>query len=369
MDISQQYSVIMYSKFQRRCFDLARLGIGKTLLNPPVGSIIVDTNNMVVGEGWHEKFGQAHAEVNAVNDAIKLKDDFKKDTIYVSLEPCFHYGKTPPCIDLILEHKFEIVNITVIDPNPKVSGKSKEKLETNHIKIEYDENLNNLSQNQLNPYFEKTFTPFLIQNRFKRPFIILKWAESCDGFIGKEDEQIHISNQYSKRLVHKLRAECDAILVGTNTIFIDNPELSNRYYFGKSPKRVIIDRTLKLTNDFIVFDNSIETIVFTEKNSSEYENQSNLNYQKIDFNENMLTNMLDILFQKNVGVLLVEGGQKLLKSFIEIGLWDRAYIFKSVEILRGGIPAPNLSESFFSKEELLGNNTIRYYKNQFPVNL
>jgi diaminohydroxyphosphoribosylaminopyrimidine deaminase / 5-amino-6-(5-phosphoribosylamino)uracil reductase len=267
MVILQQYSVIMYSKFQRRCFDLARLGVGKTLLNPPVGSIIVDVNNTVIGEGWHEKFGQAHAEVNAVDDAIKFKNDFNKDTIYVSLEPCFHYGKTPPCVDLILEHKFKIVNITAIDPNPKVSGKSKEKLTTNHIKIEYDENLNNLSQNQLNPYFENTLTPFFIQNRFKRPFIILKWAESGDGFIGKENEQIQISNQYSKRLVHKMRSESDAILIGTNTVLIDNPELNNRFYFGKSPKRVIIDKTLKLKKDFMVFDNSIDTIVFTEKNS------------------------------------------------------------------------------------------------------
>jgi diaminohydroxyphosphoribosylaminopyrimidine deaminase / 5-amino-6-(5-phosphoribosylamino)uracil reductase len=352
-----------FSKFQRRCFDLARLGIGKTLLNPPVGSIIVDTDNKVIGEGWHKQFGEAHAEVNAINDALNLKSDFKNDMIYVSLEPCFHYGKTPPCVDLIIEHKLKSVNITAIDLNPKVSGKSKEKLESNHIKIEYDKNLNFLTQNQQNRYCEKTLTPFFTQNQFKRPFIILKWAESSDGYIGNSEYRQQISNQYSKRLVHKIRSESDAILVGTNTVFVDNPELNNRFYFGKSPKRVIIDKTLKLNKNFNVFDESIETLVFTEKTLPHNDKQTSLIYQQIEFDDDFFNTMLNMLFQRNIGVLLVEGGQKILNSFLQRGLWDRAYVFKSAEILRGGTNAPTIQESFFLHQEMLDDNIIRYYRN------
>jgi diaminohydroxyphosphoribosylaminopyrimidine deaminase / 5-amino-6-(5-phosphoribosylamino)uracil reductase len=359
----------MYSKFQRRCFDLARLGIGSTLLNPPVGSIIINSENKVIGEGWHRKFGTAHAEVNAVNDALESNQDFSKDKIFVSLEPCFHHGKTPPCVDLILKYQFKQVNVTAIDPNPKVLGKSIEKLVSNQIKVEYDENLIKPTILLQNPFSEKTLIPFFIHNELKRPFIILKWAESQDGYIGKENERIQISNHFAKRLVHKMRAECDAILVGTKTVLIDNPELNNRFYYGKSPKRVVIDKDLTLDTHFKVFDKSIDTIVFTNKSVNQSENQDNLDYQKIDFDENMLSTLLNVLYQKNIGVLLVEGGQKLLNSLIAQGLWDRAYIIKSEEILRGGITAPIISESVFSNEEKLGNNTIRYYKNQFAGKL
>jgi diaminohydroxyphosphoribosylaminopyrimidine deaminase / 5-amino-6-(5-phosphoribosylamino)uracil reductase len=354
----------MYNKFQRRCFDLARLGIGKTFVNPPVGSIIVNNKNKVIGEGWHMKFGSAHAEVNAVNDALERSQNFSKDTIFVSLEPCFHHGKTPPCVDLILKHHFNEVNITAIDPNPKVSGKSMEKLTSNEIKIKYDENLTNSQSLLQNTYNEKTLVPFFIHNKLKRPFIILKWAESQEGFMGKENEQIHISNQFSKRLVHKMRAECDAILVGTNTIFIDNPELNNRFFFGKSPVRVVLDKERKLNHKSNVFDKSVETIVFTEQTLNKNDTDDNLTYHNLDFDDSMLTNMLHILYQKNIGVLLVEGGQKLLYSFIKKGLWDRAYIIKSEEILRGGLSAPTISEVLFVHAEKLDNNAVRYFKNQ-----
>jgi diaminohydroxyphosphoribosylaminopyrimidine deaminase / 5-amino-6-(5-phosphoribosylamino)uracil reductase len=353
----------MFNKFQRRCFDLARLGIGNTATNPSVGSIIVNNKNEVIGEGWHRQFGSAHAEVNTVNDALERHQDFSKDTIFVSLEPCFHHGKTPPCVDLILKHQFNEVNITAIDPNPKVLGKSIEKLTSNKINVKYDENLTPLTSLLHNLYNEKTLVPFFIHNQLKRPFIILKWAESQDGFMGKENEQIQISNQFSKRLVHKMRAECDAILVGTNTILIDNPELNNRFFFGKSPMRVVLDKERKLNHIANVFDKSVETIVFTEHILNQNGNEHNLEYQKLDFDDFMLPNMLSILYQKNIGVLLVEGGQKLLNSFIEKGLWDRAFVLKSDEILRGGIAAPLLSEALFAHTEKLDNNTIRYFKN------
>lgn len=359
----------MYDKFQRRCFDLARLGIGSTLVNPPVGSIIVNSKNMVLGEGWHKKFGTAHAEVNAVGEALLRHQDFSKDSIFVSLEPCFHHGKTPPCVDLILKYRFKQVIITSIDPNPKVSGKSIEKLNSNNIKTKYDKKLTNTATLLDNPFNEKTLIPFYIHNKLKRPFIVLKWAESQDGFMGKENERIQISNQFSKRLVHKMRAECDAILVGTNTISVDNPELNNRFFYGKSPKRIVLDKNLKLNSKFNVFDKSLETIVFTNTSSNINEDADNLVYQKIDFNDNPLSEMLTILYQMNIGVLLVEGGQKLLKSFIKQGLWDRAYVIKSNEILRGGIPSPIISNSFFSNAEKLDDNTISFFKNQIPNQL
>jgi diaminohydroxyphosphoribosylaminopyrimidine deaminase / 5-amino-6-(5-phosphoribosylamino)uracil reductase len=353
----------MFNKFQRRCFDLARLGIGNTRQNPPVGSVIVNNKKEVIGEGWHRKFGSAHAEVNAVDDALVQHQNFSEDTIFVSLEPCFHHGKTPPCVDLILKYQFNEVNITAIDPNPKVLGKSMDKLRSNNIKIKYDENLTNPQSFLQNPYNEKTLAPFFIHNQLKRPFIILKWAETQDGFMGKENEQIQISNQYSKRLVHKVRAECDAILVGTNTVLTDNPELNNRFFFGKSPIRVVLDKEQKLSKKSHVFDKSVETIAFTEEVFNENESEDNLVYHKIDFDDNLLPNILSVLYQKNVGVLLVEGGQKLLNSFIEKGLWDRAIILKSEEILRGGIAAPVISEAMFAHDEKLDNNTIRYFKN------
>ena len=353
----------MYNKFQRRCFDLARLGIGSTLTNPPVGSIIVDYKNIVLGEGWHKKFGTAHAEVNAVSEALMCHQDFSEDTIFVSLEPCFHHGKTPPCVDLILKHQFKEVDITAIDPNPKVSGKSMEKLASNKIKVKYDANLTKSTTLLQNPYNEKTLVPFFIHNQLKRPFVILKWAESQDGFMGKENEQVQISNQFSKRLVHKMRAECDAILVGTNTIFIDNPELNNRFFFGKSPVRVVFDRANKLNDNFNIFDKSVETLIFSEQILKENDRHPNLVYQKLDFDDNMLPNMLSILHQKNIGVLLVEGGKKVLESFIHQGLWDRAFVLKSDKILRGGITAPKVSEALLTKVEKLDNDSIRSFKN------
>jgi diaminohydroxyphosphoribosylaminopyrimidine deaminase / 5-amino-6-(5-phosphoribosylamino)uracil reductase len=354
----------MYHKFQRRCFDIARLGIGATLTNPPVGSIIVKNGKTIIGEGWHRKFGEAHAEVNAVADAMRENSDFTEDIIYVSLEPCFHYSKTPPCVDLILKHQFKEVNITAIDPNPKVLGKSTEKLLSNNIKLKYDTNLNNLTTILRNPYNEKTLIPFLIHNQLKRPFIILKWAESQDGFMGKENKQIQISNQFSKRLVHKMRAECDAILVGTKTVLIDNPKLDNRFFFGKSPKRVIFDRSLKLEHSLNIYDKSVDTIIFTEKIVKKNDSEENLTFHQLEFDKDMLPNMLSVLYHKNVGVLLVEGGEKLLTSFIDQGLWDRACVIKSGEILRGGLQSPKISEVFFSSQEKLDDNAIHFYKNE-----
>jgi diaminohydroxyphosphoribosylaminopyrimidine deaminase / 5-amino-6-(5-phosphoribosylamino)uracil reductase len=317
----------------------------------------------------------AHAEVNAVNDVPFDFHHNNNNSILVSLEPCFHVGQTNPCVDLILDKGFKKVSIATIDPNPKVSGKSIDKLISNQVKVEYRHNYYNTLDNHENYHFEKTLAPFFINIKSQRPFIILKWAESQDGFIGIENERVQISNDYSKRLVHKWRSESDAILVGTNTAQIDNPALNNRFYYGKSPKRVVFDKNLNLDPKLHLFDNTVQTFVFTEKERACIEENINTKFVQLPFDEHFLPRMLDVLFKEKIGILLVEGGEKVLTSFIKSGLWDRAYVIKSTKkmdetmpqtppILRGGIKAPFIPVSFFSHSEKLDDNTIHYFKNK-----
>ena len=261
--------------FFKRCFDLGRLGTD-TSPNPSVGSVIVAPDGRIIGEGYTQAYGGAHAEVMAVA-SVKMADRalLPLSTIYVSLEPCAHFGRTPPCLELILREKISHVIVAHLDPNPLVCGKSVTKLQEKGVDVKIL-NYNNVlirRNTEGEAFFDKqlengkivTLMPFFTNMTKKRPYIILKWAESADGFIGALNKHVPISNNYSKRLVHKWRSEVDAIMVGTTTAEVDNPELTNRFYFGKSPIRVVLDRNSRLSPDLKVFDGTVKTFIFSEE--------------------------------------------------------------------------------------------------------
>jgi diaminohydroxyphosphoribosylaminopyrimidine deaminase / 5-amino-6-(5-phosphoribosylamino)uracil reductase len=380
--------------FLKRCFDLGRLGTD-TSPNPSVGSVIVTPDGRIIGEGYTQAYGGAHAEVMAVA-SVKTADRvlLPLSTIYVSLEPCTHFGRTPPCLDLILREKISQVIIAHLDPNPLVWGKSVTKLQEKGVDVKIL-NYNNvlirrntegaavLSDRQLENGKIVTLMPFFTNMTKKRPYIILKWAESADGFIGSKHEQISISNNYSKRLVHKWRSEVDAIMVGTTTAAVDNPELTNRFYFGKSPIRVVLDRNLRLLPSLKVFDGAVKTFIFSENTEGGQElnkqnSQNNTYFTKIVNNSNpttspiehrlvafddfLLENILSELQANKIGILFVEGGQKLLSSFIERGLWDEARVFTASKTLGEGIRAPQLLDGTLQQTMQLEDDRLHIYR-------
>ena len=341
--------------FIRRCFQLAQLGIGSVSPNPAVGAVIV-FKGRIIGEGFHKYYGGAHAEVEAVNCVSKKnKSLLPHSTIYVSLEPCFHFGKTPPCVDLILREKIKRVVVAVIDPNPKVGGKSIEKLKSAGVEVDLM-NENDWTEDLIN-LKRKTLSPFLTRIEEKRLHIILKWAQTQDGFIGQHDRRIIISNEMTKRLVHKWRSESDAIMVGSKTILTDNPNLDNRYYFGKSPVRITFDKEKKFAQNLNIFNGKQETIVFTAvKNAiapyiylEDYDSPSGLK------------NLLTLLHEKNIGSILVEGGSMLLNSFIAAGIWEEARIVTGKKNLSEGIKTPVLKNAKLIKTENVSGDIISYW--------
>ena len=271
-----------HEKYIRRCFELAKLGIGNVKTNPMVGSIIVH-NGKIIGEGYHKRYGEGHAEVNAVK-SVKGEDKhlLNESTIYVSLEPCFHEGKTPPCVDLILGLGIPKVVISAVDPNPKVAGKSIEKLRNHGVEV-----ISGVLEKEGRFIARRFFHHFMT----KRPYVILKYAQSKDGFLSQMNKQIWLTNPYSKRLVHKWRNEEAAILVGTNTVKVDNPSLTNRLWFGNSPVRLIIDRNLKLTDEYAVMDGIARTIIICEKAPQAARNIL-LEYLEINFERGFLKQLL-----------------------------------------------------------------------------
>ena len=352
-----------YPLYIRRCFDLARLGNGKTSPNPSVGALIV-RKDKIIGEGWHQEYGKAHAEVNAVADVKPQNIPYlPESSIFVSLEPCFHFGKTPPCVELILKEKIPHIVIAFTDPHPNVAGQSVEKLRKNNVSVQLMQEIST----KVSYGYQNTLKSFIISISKHRPFIILKWAESADGYIGKQNERIQISNELSKRLVHKWRSECDAILIGTQTAEIDNPALNNRFYFGKSPVRVVLDKNRKLPHSLQIFDETVKTILYTESLSSRCinndKNLKNIDFRQINFDKSLIFNLLQDLNAQKIGILLVEGGAKTLQSFIDNGLWDEARIIKSPILLRGDIPAPHLPIEQLESRFPLDDNEILIYKN------
>lgn len=320
-------------KYMYRCLQLAKNGRGYVNPNPMVGAIVVH-NGKVIGEGYHRRYGKAHAEVNAIN-SVKDKSLLKESVIYVSLEPCSHYGKTPPCAQLIIDSQIPKVVVACLDPYPAVSGHGIKMLRDAGIEVVVG--ILNDEAWALNREF------FTVQTK-NRPYIYLKWAQTQDGFIDKErvagetPNPTPISNDFSKMLVHKKRAEIPAIMIGTNTAVNDNPSLTTRYWYGKSPIRIILDRQGRIPSDYTIFDGKVRTVVFTERdNINTYDNVS---YIQMSFDDNLLENILATLKIWKINSVLVEGGRELLQSLIDKGLWDEAYIEISSTLFERGTKAP-----------------------------
>ncbi|MDA1009705.1 MAG: bifunctional diaminohydroxyphosphoribosylaminopyrimidine deaminase/5-amino-6-(5-phosphoribosylamino)uracil reductase RibD [Bacteroidetes bacterium] len=315
--------------FIQKCLELAKKGKGNVSPNPMVGCVIV-YNNEIIGEGYHEKYGFSHAEVNAIA-SVKDKSLLKKSTLYVNLEPCAHFGKTAPCSNHIIEHKIPKVIIGCLDTFPKVSGKGIEKLQNAGLEVVVG---------VLEKESKELNTRFFTFHEKKRPYIILKWAESKDGFIAphNQSEPFWMTSSESKKLVHKWRAEEDAILVGRITAEKDNPSLTVREVKGNHPIRIVIDKDLKLSKELKIFNNEARTIVFNEVKT---DSKSNINYIKINFNQ-LIKNILEELYKQNIQSVIIEGGTITLQSFIDISMWDEARIFTTKENLIHGVRAPKI---------------------------
>ncbi|MFZ9846796.1 MAG: bifunctional diaminohydroxyphosphoribosylaminopyrimidine deaminase/5-amino-6-(5-phosphoribosylamino)uracil reductase RibD [Flavobacteriales bacterium] len=333
-----------HNLYMQRCLNLAIKGLGSVAPNPMVGCVIV-YNNEIIGEGYHEFYGGPHAEVNAINSVLN-KELLKEATVYVSLEPCNHYGKTPPCSDLLVHHKVKRVVIGCSDSYEKVAGKGIKKLQSADIEV-----ITGVLEKECRALNKRFFT----FHEKKRPYIFLKWAQTQDGFISRNKEDIQnnnwISGEESKTLVHQWRSEEGAILIGYNTALIDNPQLTTRLVEGKNSLRLIIDTHLKLPANLHIFDNSTPTIIF---NSTESKKEQNTEWVKIE----TIKDILDFLYLKNITSLFVEGGAKTLQNFIDNNLWDEAMVFVGNQQFQKGIKAPmiqkdKMHESAVGKDKLL----------------
>ncbi|MFH6934572.1 bifunctional diaminohydroxyphosphoribosylaminopyrimidine deaminase/5-amino-6-(5-phosphoribosylamino)uracil reductase RibD [Flavobacterium sp. FlaQc-30] len=345
----------IHEKYIRRCIELAKNGFGTAYPNPMVGSVIV-YNDTIIGEGWHKKAGEPHAEVNAVR-SVKDKSLLKKATIYVSLEPCSHFGKTPPCCDLIIENKIPNVVVGTVDPNEKVAGNGIRKL------VEAGANvIVGVLEDECNELNKRFFT----FHQKKRSYIILKWAESLDGYLAPEKEinqerkPVWITNKFSRQLVHKWRSEEQAILVGTQTVIDDNPKLNVRDWSGNNPVRVVLDQNNRISKDSFIFDDSVKTIVLTKSENTI--STENTLFEKIDFNKNTIENILSVLYQHQIQSIIIEGGKQTLQSFIDKNIWDEARIFIGKNTFEKGTKAPELKKKNEAKTHIQ-NDELIYVRN------
>lgn len=335
-------------QLMRRCFDLALNGMGSVSPNPLVGCAITH-NGTIIGEGWHKKYGGPHAEVNAVA-SVADASLLPMSTVYVNLEPCSHFGKTPPCADMLVERRVKKVVVSNLDSNELVSGKGIKKLRDAGIEV-----LTGVLEAD-GRYINRRFFTYVEK---LRPYIILKWAQTSDGFISSNShEWFRISNSFSQQLVHRWRSEEDAFLVGTQTAATDNPKLNVREWSGRDPLRVVIDRNLRLDKTLNLFDGSIATICY---NTIKSEERTKMTFVKVDGN-NLANEIVADLFKRKIQSLVVEGGAETLKLFINSGLWDEARVFKSEVTFGGGVYAPPLPGSPISTTEV-ANDLLSVYQN------
>ncbi len=324
----------IHEKYIKRCIEIAKNGLGTTRPNPMVGSVIV-YRDKIIGEGYTSKFGSNHAEVNAIN-AVANKNLLNKATLYVTLEPCSHFGKTPPCSDLIIKHHIPNVVIGCIDTHDKVAGTGIEKLKNAgcHVTV-------GVLENECKNHHKRFFT----YHNKKRPYIILKWAETKDGFIApiskNKKEPVWISNTYSRQLVHLWRTQEQAILVGTHTVLEDNPSLTVRDWTGNNPIRIVLDKDNLLSKDFNVFNKQAETIIVKETTAEKICQQ---------------------LYDANINSVIVEGGAKTLQMFINEGIWDEARVFHSPIVFGNGVEAPKFSGEI-TLEEKIDSDSLNIYIN------
>ncbi|MDY2587675.1 bifunctional diaminohydroxyphosphoribosylaminopyrimidine deaminase/5-amino-6-(5-phosphoribosylamino)uracil reductase RibD [Winogradskyella aquimaris] len=331
----------IHEYYIKRCLQIAKNGLGTTRPNPMVGALIVH-NNKIIGEGFTSEYGGPHAEVNAIN-AVKDKSLLKYSTIYVLLEPCSHFGKTPPCSDLIIKHGIPNVIIGCVDDNPEVAGKGIAKLKAHGCNV-----IVGVLEKECKAHLKRFFT---FHNK-KRPYVILKWAQSQDGFIAplhKNDRKpVWITNIYSRQLVHKWRAEEQSILVGTKTVVDDNPSLTVRDYEGQNPVRIVLDLNNKLNDNYRIFDTSAKTIKLINK--------------ELSINEPLASQICRKLYQGNINSVIVEGGAKTLQTFIDEDLWDEARLFIGKTEFREGLKAPKFKGRLVS-EQHINDDCLKIYRN------
>lgn len=344
-------------KYIRRCIELASNGLCNAAPNPMVGAVIVH-NGKIIGEGYHARCGEGHAEVNAIR-SVKDETLLKEATIYVSLEPCSHYGKTPPCADLIISKGIPRVVVGCIDPFSQVSGRGIRKLREAGIDVTVgilEEECKNLIRR------------FVTFNTLERPYITLKWAESADGYIDINRENgspVVLSTPVTSMYVHKQRAEHKAILVGRNTALLDNPSLTTRNWYGKNPLRLVIDRNLTLPAELKLFDHSTPTVVFTEKQRN---SEDNLEYVTLDFSKDILPQICTVLYERKIQSLLVEGGTALLQSFIDSELWDDIFVEHSAKVLYEGVKSPVIPKGAIMQSEMRDRVCVSHYTSQRRIN-
>lgn len=336
-----------------RCIELARKGAGSTAPNPMVGAVLV-YNDSVIGEGYHEHYGAAHAEVNCIQAALNAghADKLQQSTIYVSLEPCAHFGKTPPCADLIIQHKIPEVVIGSLDPFAEVNGKGIDKLMAAGIEVVKDVLKNDCLE------LNKRFFTFHQQ---KRPYIILKWAQTKNHYISSGGaERLLISNDFTNRLVHQWRSEEASILVGTNTALIDDPQLTNRYFNSRQPIRLVLDKELKLPVSSRLMNKDAPTIIF---NYLKHAEEGQPTYYQISKDENVVHQIIRALYRQNIQSVLVEGGAQLLQSFMDEGLWDEARVITNEELsVENGLSAPTLPPALKIETVSILSDKIEFYK-------
>lgn len=344
-----------------RCIELARLGAGSVAPNPMVGAVLV-YENAVIGEGYHRQYGQPHAEVNCIHNAMfhlteskqvnsrQVELILQKSTLYVSLEPCAHYGKTPPCADLIIEKKIPFVVVGCRDPFLQVDGKGIDKLLAAGVQVK-----TGVLQQECIHLNKRFFTNHVLH----RTYVVLKWAQSYNRKIAALHERTFISNEISNRLVHKWRSEESAILVGATTALTDNPSLTTRLWKGKNPVRLILDKHLRLPGTLTVFKEDVKTIVF---NYLKDEERGSLIYCRINKNRSAVKEIIDALHRFNIQSVLVEGGARLLQSFIDENMWDEARVITGTKVkIDLGLDAPVLSAAEASEKKLLGTDEIQFY--------
>ena len=353
-----------------RCIELAKNGLGTTYPNPLVGSVLV-YNNLIIGEGWHYKAGKAHAEVHAITNSktntntLKILQTsaitshqqlLKKATLYVSLEPCSHSGKTPPCADLIITSGIKNVIIGCVDPNPKVAGKGILKLQKAGCKV-----IQGVLEEQCKA-LNKRF--FIFQNK-KRPFVFLKWAQTTDGYIApiiKDKKQpLWISNIYSRQQVHQLRAEEQGIVIGTTTALEDNPSLTTRQWAGTSPTRLVIDKNLKIPKTAAIFNDKAPTIIITQVKQEATQNTPII-YEYITFEKNLALQICAIAHKHNLQSIIIEGGTKTLQTFIDEDIWDQAHVYTGKMSLENGIKAPIFNAKPHTRKSIK-DTSLCIYKN------
>lgn len=336
--------------YMQRCIQLARSGTGFVAPNPLVGAVLV-FDNRIIGEGYHQQYGQAHAEVNCINSVKESdRDLIPESTLYVSLEPCSHFGKTPPCTDLILRQKIPSVKIGSVDIHDVVNGKGIDRLRQAGVEVK----TGICEQECL--FLNRRFFTSLSQNR---PYIVLKWAQSSNGMMGKTGVRTPISNPYTNMLVHKWRKEEPAILVGHRTATIDNPQLTNRHWEGKQPVRILLC-SHPCKEDLVMFSGPGKTIVF---NTEENKVSGDVHFVKVSMGA-YLSETMTCLMQENIQSVLVEGGAFTLKEFLDAGLWDEIRVITARrKIIDNGIPAPSLPETRLLKEVQIADDQIAFYGN------